>query len=309
MGPATLPSRTVLRLPTHHWRCWRETSAFALLTRQARGVTLTPAGHVLAEHARRCVAQLEQMHVDLLPFARGLNRPCHVFRQQQRSSVLTCRKTSHASSTSIPAFVSRSARNMHQSRHRRGGSRRPRGHRRSRAGNRTSRSGFPALSRRPPRAARAFGKSAGAARHRQFCGLYGRAVHQPAVRCCVAHVPDESRQRIREAPGHSGSGVGLPGAIARLVSSGAGIGVVARSAIEESDSESLAVLELSEAWARARSTRVRTTPSLLRPISFRDKLIEILCNEAAGINFRRKCKAYRIHGTELNQFAPGDVMA
>jgi DNA-binding transcriptional LysR family regulator len=44
----------------------------ALLTRQARGVTLTPAGHVLVEHARRCVAQLEQMHVDLLPFARGL---------------------------------------------------------------------------------------------------------------------------------------------------------------------------------------------------------------------------------------------
>jgi len=43
-----------------------------LLTRQPRGVTLTPAGHVLVEHARRCVAQLEQMNADLLPYSLGL---------------------------------------------------------------------------------------------------------------------------------------------------------------------------------------------------------------------------------------------
>jgi DNA-binding transcriptional LysR family regulator len=43
-----------------------------LLTRQSRGVTLTPAGQVVFEHAQRCIAQLEQMHADLIPFAQGL---------------------------------------------------------------------------------------------------------------------------------------------------------------------------------------------------------------------------------------------
>jgi len=44
-----------------------------LLTRQSRGVALTPAGHIVVEHAQRCVAQLEQMHADLLPFTQGLS--------------------------------------------------------------------------------------------------------------------------------------------------------------------------------------------------------------------------------------------
>jgi len=43
-----------------------------LLVRKPRGVSATPAGLVLAEHARRCLAQLEQMHADLQPFAQGL---------------------------------------------------------------------------------------------------------------------------------------------------------------------------------------------------------------------------------------------
>lgn len=44
----------------------------SLLTRKARGVELTPAGQILLEHARRCLAQLEQMHADLLPFSDGM---------------------------------------------------------------------------------------------------------------------------------------------------------------------------------------------------------------------------------------------
>jgi len=43
-----------------------------LLIRQARGVVPTPAGRIVVEHARRCVAQLEQMNADLLPYSRGL---------------------------------------------------------------------------------------------------------------------------------------------------------------------------------------------------------------------------------------------
>lgn len=44
-----------------------------LFVRHARGVTLTGAGNVMLEHARRCVAQLEQMHADLLPFSQKLS--------------------------------------------------------------------------------------------------------------------------------------------------------------------------------------------------------------------------------------------
>jgi DNA-binding transcriptional LysR family regulator len=43
-----------------------------LLEHQARGVALTRAGTVMLEHVRRCLAQLEQMHVDLQPFVQGL---------------------------------------------------------------------------------------------------------------------------------------------------------------------------------------------------------------------------------------------
>jgi DNA-binding transcriptional LysR family regulator len=43
-----------------------------LLVREVRGVSLTQAGKVMVEHIRLCVAQLEQMHSDLQPFASGL---------------------------------------------------------------------------------------------------------------------------------------------------------------------------------------------------------------------------------------------
>lgn len=43
-----------------------------LLLRQTRGISLTQAGKVMVEHIRLCIAQLEQMHSDLQPFASGL---------------------------------------------------------------------------------------------------------------------------------------------------------------------------------------------------------------------------------------------
>ncbi len=43
-----------------------------LFVRHARGVALTGAGNVMLEHVRRCIAQLEQMHADLLPFSQRL---------------------------------------------------------------------------------------------------------------------------------------------------------------------------------------------------------------------------------------------
>lgn len=44
----------------------------SLFVRQARGVTLTPAGKVMLDHCRRCLAGLQQMHSDLVPYAQGV---------------------------------------------------------------------------------------------------------------------------------------------------------------------------------------------------------------------------------------------
>lgn len=44
----------------------------SLFVRQARGVILTPAGKVMLDHCRRCLAGLQQMHSDLVPYAKGV---------------------------------------------------------------------------------------------------------------------------------------------------------------------------------------------------------------------------------------------
>jgi len=43
-----------------------------LFTRKARGVTPNAAGMVMLEHARRCIAQMGQMHADMTPFSEGV---------------------------------------------------------------------------------------------------------------------------------------------------------------------------------------------------------------------------------------------
>ena len=44
-----------------------------LFRREARGVTPTRAGRVMIEHCRRFLADLEQMHADLAPYAQGVS--------------------------------------------------------------------------------------------------------------------------------------------------------------------------------------------------------------------------------------------
>lgn len=61
------PSSVSLRL-----KGLEEAIGTPLFTRRARGVDLTRAGAVMLEHVRRCLAELEQMHADLLPFAQGI---------------------------------------------------------------------------------------------------------------------------------------------------------------------------------------------------------------------------------------------
>ncbi|HWP11904.1 MAG TPA: LysR substrate-binding domain-containing protein [Ramlibacter sp.] len=50
-----------------------------LFNRQARGVSLTRAGQVMLEHCRRCLAELEQMHADLAPYADGVRTQVTLF--------------------------------------------------------------------------------------------------------------------------------------------------------------------------------------------------------------------------------------
>lgn len=50
-----------------------------LFEREPRGVKLTRAGHVMLDHCRRCLAELEQMHADLAPYARGVKGQVTIF--------------------------------------------------------------------------------------------------------------------------------------------------------------------------------------------------------------------------------------
>jgi DNA-binding transcriptional LysR family regulator len=61
------PSSASLRL-----KALEESFGARLFTRQARGVTPNSAGMVMLEHARRCIAQLGQMHADMTPFSSGV---------------------------------------------------------------------------------------------------------------------------------------------------------------------------------------------------------------------------------------------
>ncbi|MDM0015083.1 LysR family transcriptional regulator [Variovorax sp. J22P168] len=61
------PSSASLRL-----KGLEEALHVTLFVRQARGVALTAAGTVMLEHVRQCLARLEQMHSDLSPYALGL---------------------------------------------------------------------------------------------------------------------------------------------------------------------------------------------------------------------------------------------
>lgn len=49
-----------------------ETLRVQLLERLPRGVVLTQPGRILLEHGRRCLAELEQLHANLAPYAEGV---------------------------------------------------------------------------------------------------------------------------------------------------------------------------------------------------------------------------------------------
>ncbi len=255
-----------------------------LLLRSARGVMPTPAGQVMVEHARRCLAQLEQMHVDLMPYARGLTGHIKLFANNNSISsyipddlakffdqhpsvrVTLEERMSH----DIIAAVSAG---------------------RADVGVVALETDYPNLIFFPyyedrlvlvaplkSEFAKKKAVSFSDCLHQPFISLqHGAALHTYLMNHAAA-VGAELDLRV-QVSGYR--------AITRLISSGAGIGIVPRSVIEASDRDRLVVVELVDAWAR-RNLHICVQRNPIEANFFRDALVEILRGSAAS-----KSKAVR----------------
>lgn len=272
-----VPSSASLRL-----KGLEEAVGTPLFTRHARGVALTRAGNVMIEHARRCIAQLDQMHVDLMPFAQGLighitffannNAICsHLPEDLGRffAAFPTVRITlqEHLSSDIVAAIAAG----------------------RADIGVVALETNHPDLDYRPYRVD-------------QLVVL--APLHSPIAQCKTINFADclsEPFISLQQGAalhiflmnhanalgGRLDVRVQVSGysSIARLVASGAGIGIVPRSALTMSDHKHVACIELEETWAR-RELRVCLRKKSVEENHFARKLVEFLCeypaNDAQG---------------------------
>jgi len=262
------PSSVSLRL-----KGLEEAIGVQLLERGARGVTLTRAGSVMLEHVRRCVAQLEQMHVDLEPFVQGL------------AGHITLFANNNVIHSHLPADLERffkaypSVRITLEERLGSdivaavaGG--------RADAGIVAVEPDHPALVYLPYREdefvvlvpaqhALASGEAVRfvACLGQPFISLQnGTALHTYLMNQAAAL---GGRLDVRvQVSGYR--------AIARLVASGAGIGIVPRSALLPQDEGALRVVTLSEPWA-ARHHRVCVRPEAMASNRFLRELVDMLC--------------------------------
>jgi DNA-binding transcriptional LysR family regulator len=244
-----------------------------LLTRQARGVAPTAAGRVLADHARRCLAQLEQMHTDLLPFSQKLTRHLTFFANNNAIS-------SHLPDDLARFFAHYPAVRITLEEH-------PSHEIVSAVAAERADIGVVAVEREhpeleflpyredelvlllPP------GNRLGRKRAARFADCMaqpfislqrGTALHTFLVNQAAAL---GGRLDVRvQVSGYR--------AIARLVASGAGIGIVPRSSLEPADRDRLLTLRLAEPWAR-RDLRVCVRRQPHERNQFHQMLIDILC--------------------------------
>ena len=244
-----------------------------LLTRRARGVIPTAAGLVLLEHARRCLAQLEQMRTDLAPFTNGMSNNVTVFANN------------NAIATHLPhdlAIFFRRHPNVRITLEERvthdilnaiaeG---------RADLGIVALESDRPELKFIPykkdklvliaplrhPIAARSEVNFADCLNYPFICLQSGAAVHT----FLVGHAQAIS-QRLDIRVQVSGYW-----AIVRLVASGAGIGIVPRTAIPVSEEDNLTIIDLLDPWA-VRDLRVCIPRNSETEHVHRDSLIKILC--------------------------------
>jgi DNA-binding transcriptional LysR family regulator len=245
-----------------------------LFTRVARGVVLTQAGRVMAEHVRRCIAQLEQMHTDLQPYTLGLIRHVNLLANNNAiSSYLPDDLARFFSlypevrihleerlSMDIVAAVAAGRADL---------------------GVVAANNGHPDLVFIPYKEDQLVllvphGHTLSQQQSLRFSDCLnqpfislqsGAALHTFLVNHAMA-LGDRLDVRV-QVSGYR--------AIARLVASGAGIGIVPRSAVEAPDYEQLCVLDLSETWA-LRHLHVCVLRNALEAQTVLSQLINTLCS-------------------------------
>ena len=251
-----------------------------LLTRQSRGVALTPAGHILVEHARRCVAQLEQMNADLLPYAMGLtghvtlfanNVAVNSFLPDDLARYFALYPNGRVTledrlSADIPAAVSAGRADVGVCSF-------------------THAHAHAELEFLPYRHDRLvllvpFASKLGRDGSVDFCACADEpfVIPQQGTTLHTFLLSKAAALGIRLDVRVQVSGYD---AIARLVASGAGIGIVPQSALQADDAR-FRVVELSDPWAK-QDIRVCVRRRPAEKNRFRDKLVELLCGPRSEV--------------------------
>lgn len=250
-----------------------------LLTRRARGVIPTAAGLVLLEHARRCLAQLEQMRTDLAPFTNGMSNNVTVFANDNAIATHLPHDLAIFFRRHPDVRVTLEERMTHDILNAivEG---------RADLGIVALESEHPELRYIPykedklvliaplrhPIAAQSEVHFAECLNHPFICLQSGAAVHT----FLVGHA--------QAVGGRLDIRVQVSGywAIVRLVASGAGIGIVPRTAIPVSEEENLTIVDLLDPWA-VRDLRVCVPKDREVDHVHRDSLIKILCPLTHGL--------------------------
>jgi DNA-binding transcriptional LysR family regulator len=250
-----------------------EAVGVTLLTRQARGVTLTAAGHVFREHAGRCLAQLEQMHADLRPYALGTTGHVTVFANNNAISTHLPSDLAHFFAAYPSVRITLEERMSHDIVAAVAGGR-------AEIGVVALEHEHPSLVFLPYRKDQLvllapIGHPMSSKQRTSFSNCLGKpfislqsgaALHTFLMNHAAAL---GGRLDVRvQVSGYR--------AIARLVTSGAGIGIVPRTAIEKSDRGHLAIIELEEAWSQ-RDLRVCIPRHQSEKNIYRDALVDMLC--------------------------------
>lgn len=249
----------------------------ALLQRQPRGVAPTAAGRLLLEHARQCLAQLEQMHADLAPYTQGLVGHLTLFANHNAISShlpddLATFFSLHPGvritlkerlSSDIAAAVAEGRADLGvvavDSQH----------------------PGLVYLPYRMDQLVLLVPKSGPLGRRKRVS--FSNCLEMPFI--CLQSGAALHTFLLNQAAGLGKTldvRVQVSGyrAIARLVRSGAGVGVAPRSALQADDLEGVAALELDDAWAR-REIQVCARPDADKSVPYLRDLIAVLTSHAA----------------------------
>jgi len=265
------PSSASLRL-----KALEEAVGSLLMIRKARGVALTAAGHVMKEHVRRCIAQLGQMHVDLQRFSTGLLGHLTFLANNNAISAHLPQDLARFFSLHPNVRITLKERTSHEIV--------------SAVASGQADLGVVAVDMHHPELAyRSYKRDVLVLLAPMGGGFAGRTsvrfvdcLREPFISLqSGAALHTFLMNHAAALGGRLDVRVQVSGyrAIARLVASGAGIGVVPRSALEPQDRERLAVVEIEEPWSQ-RDLQVCFRPGADdNPQHYVAKLIQVLCGD------------------------------